>query len=151
MTGLFDRRFIRAAAPGSDHPELGMKAVLWDGQDVTDSGIEFMPSRSYEGLQIVFTQKLTDLSGLVTDDRNTAVTDATVIVFPANRDRWNFGSRYMRSVRPDTNGRYNVKNLPPGEDYLLIAVQNLEQGQGTDPEFLTRAVDAAKSFSLERR
>jgi hypothetical protein len=54
----------------------------------------------------------------------------------------------MRSVRPDTKGRYNVKNLPPGEDYLLIAVRNLEQGQATDPEFLARAADAAKSFSL---
>ena len=54
----------------------------------------------------------------------------------------------MRSLRPDTNGRYNIKSLPPRDDYLIIAVQNLEPGQGSDPEFLTRAREEAKPFSL---
>jgi hypothetical protein len=30
----------------------------------------------------------------------------------------------------------------------VIAVQNLEQGQGGDPEFLGRAREEAKSFTL---
>ncbi len=151
MTGVFDRRIIRGSiGTGMSQGNLGwsLKAVLWDGQDVTDTGIEFTPGRTYEGLQVIFTQKVTDLSGALTDDRNTPVIDATVIVFPANRERWTFQSRYLRSVRPDTNGRYTVRNLPPGEDYLVIAVRNLEQGQFSDPEFLGRAADAAKSFSL---
>ena len=38
--------------------------------------------------------------------------------------------------------------LPP-EDYLIIAVQNLESGQASDPEFLTRAREEAKPFSLD--
>ena len=54
----------------------------------------------------------------------------------------------MRTLRPDTQGRYSVKALPPGEDYLMIAVQNLEQGQGGDPEFLGRAKEEAKPFTL---
>ena len=36
----------------------------------------------------------------------------------------------------------------PLDDYLVIAVQNLEPGQFSDPEFLTRAKEEAKSFSL---
>ncbi len=146
FTGLSERRIFR----GSIAPNTTwfLKAVLYDGQDVTDGGIEFSPGRAYDGLQVVFTQKTTDLSGLVTDDRGKPVLDATVIVFPANRDRWTFQSRYIRTMRPDTNGRYSVKNMPPSEDYLIIAVQNLEQGQGSDPEFLTRAREEAKGFSL---
>ncbi|HEX6214930.1 MAG TPA: carboxypeptidase-like regulatory domain-containing protein, partial [Vicinamibacterales bacterium] len=103
--------------------------------------------RTYEGIQIVFSQKTTDLAGAVTDDRNRPVLDATVIVFPANRERWTFQSRYVRTMRPDTNGRFSIKNLPP-EDYLIIAVQNLEPGQASDPEFLTRAREEARPFSL---
>ena len=122
--------------------------MLLDGEDITDSGMEFTPGRSYDGLQMVFTQKTTDLSGLVTDDRGKPVLDATVVVFPANRERWTYLSRYVRTMRPDTNGRYSIKNLPPAEDYLIIAVQNLEQGQGSDPDFLTRAREEAKPFSL---
>jgi hypothetical protein len=51
-------------------------------------------------------------------------------------------------MRPDTNGKYNVKGMPPGDDYLIIAVQNLESGQGSDPEFLSRAREEAKPFSI---
>jgi len=41
--------------------------------------------------------------------------------FPASRDKWKPGSRYVRTLRPDTQGRYSIKSLPPGEDYLVIA------------------------------
>ena len=145
MTGLADRRLLRVNV---QNPGWYLKAVMFDGADVTDSGIEFSPGRSYEGLQVILTQKTTDLSGLVTDDRGRPVLDATVVIFPANRDRWTYASRYMRSLRPDTNGRYSFKSLPPGEDYLIIAVQNLEQGQGSDPDFLARAREEAQPFTL---
>jgi hypothetical protein len=149
LTNLFDRRIIRggvSTAGGS----LGwqLKAVMYDGQDVTDSGIEFTPGRTYDGLQIVFTQRVTDLSGLVTDDRNRPVLDATVVIFPADREKWGYQTRYIRSGRPDTNGRYSIKNLPPFGDYLVIAVRNLESGQATDPDFLARAREEARAFSL---
>ena len=148
MTGLFDRRRFTASmgAPGMTSGWY-LKAVLYDGQDITDTGMDFAPGRTYEGVQIVFSQKTTDLSGAVTDDRNRPVLDATVVIFPANRERWTFQSRYVRTMRPDTNGRFSIQNLPP-EDYLIIAVQNLEQGQGSDPEFLTRAREEARAFSL---
>jgi hypothetical protein len=146
LTGLSDRRLFRANVGQN----LGwyLKAVMLDGEDVTDSGVEFTPGRSYDGLQVIFTQKTTDLSGLVTDDRGKPVLDATVVIFPANKERWTYSSRYVRSLRPDTNGKYNIKSLPPSEDYLIIAVQNLESGQGSDPDFLTRAREEAQSFSL---
>lgn len=147
LTGLSDRRLIRGNVAG---PTSGwyLKAVMLDGEDVTDGGIEFTPGRSYDGLQIIFSRKTTDLSGLVSDDRNRPVLDATVVIFPSNKDLWTYASRYVRTARPDTNGRYNFKSLPPSEDYLIIAVQNLEQGQGSDPDFLSRAAEEAKRLSL---
>lgn len=146
LTGLADRRLIRANA--GQNIGWYLKAVMLNGDDVTDSGIEFAPGQSYDGLQIIFSRKTTDLSGLVTDDRNRPVLDATVVVFPADRERWTYASRFVRTLRPDTNGKFNVKALPPLDDYLVIAVQNLEPGQGTDPEFLARAREEAKPFSL---
>lgn len=146
LTGLFERRLLRPNLA----PTTGwyLKAVILDGNDVTDSGIEFTPGRVYEGLQVVFTQKTTDLSGGLTDDRGNVVTDATVVIFPADPERWTYSSRYVRTARPDTSGRYNFKSMPPLDNYLIIAVQNLESGQGSDPEFLARAREEAKSLSL---
>jgi hypothetical protein len=149
MNTLFDRRLIRASAGGADLASRWfLKAVIYDGQDVTDSGMDFVAGRAYEGLQIVFTQKSTDISGLVTDDRGKPVLDVSVIVFPANRDLWTPQSRYLRTMRPDTSGRYNTRGLPPLDDYMVIAVQNLESGQASDPEFLNRAREEGRSFSL---
>jgi Carboxypeptidase regulatory-like domain len=148
LTGLSDRRMIRANIGQGQASGWYLKAVMFDGEDVTDSGVEFTPGRGYDGLQVIFTRKTTDLSGLVMDDRNKPVLDATVVIFPADPQRWTFSSRYVRSIRPDTNGRYNIKSLPPLDDYLIIAVQNLEQGQSSDPEFLTRAKEEATRLSL---
>jgi hypothetical protein len=146
LTGLFERRLIRANI--GQNSGWFLKAVLLDGTDITDSGAEFTPGRSYDGLQVIFSRKTTDLSGMLTDDRGKPVLDATVVIFPANRDLWTFSSRYVRSARPDTNGRYNVRSLPPSDDYMVIAVQNLEQGQGSDPDFLARALEEGHRFSL---
>ena len=148
LSGLFDRRILRANVGMGQPAGWFLKSILYDAQDVTDSGIDFQPGRAYDGLQIILTQKTTDLSGLVTDDRNRPIVDATVVVFPMNSERWAFQSRYGRVVRPDTNGRYNIRNLPPAEDYAILAVRSLEPGQGTDPEFLTRARESATPFSL---
>ena len=148
INGLFDRRLIRASIGSGVSMGWYTKAVLFDGEDVTDRGLEFALGRAYEGLQIVMTRKATDLSGLVTDDRGQPMLDATVILFPANREQWSYMTRYVRSTRPDTNGRYNFKAMPPHDDYLIIAVQNLESGQANDPEFLARAKEEARPVSL---
>jgi hypothetical protein len=148
LTGLAERRLIRASVGQGQTTGWFLKAVLLDGDDVTDSGVEFAAGRAYDGLQVIFSQKTTDLSGLVSDDRNKPILDATVVIFPADREKWTYSSRYVRSMRPDTNGRYSIKSLPPYEDYLIIAVQNLEQGQGADPDFLARAREEAKPLSI---
>lgn len=148
ITGLYDRRLLRTSIGSGINAGWYLKAVLFDGQDVTDRGVEFSPGRTYEGLQIVVTRKATDLSGLVTDDRGAPVLDATVIVFASNREQWAPMTRYVRTTRPDTSGRYSIKAMPPLDDYLVIAVQNLEPGQASDPEFLARAKDEAKPLSL---
>ena len=148
LTGLFDRRIIRGNIGMGQNAGWYLKAVTYDGQDVTDNGIDFQPGRTYDGLQLIFTQQSTNLSGLVTDDRHRPIVDATVVIFPLNSERWGVQSRYFRAVRPDTNGRYNTRNLPPSEEYGIIAVRDLDPGQSSDPAFLTRARDEAKSFSL---
>jgi len=148
LTGLSERRLLRASVGQGVTAGWYLKAVVFDGEEITDSGMEFTPGRSYDGLQVVFTQRATDLSGLVMDDRNKPVLDATVVIFPADQQRWTSTSRFVRTLRPDTNGRYSTKGLPPLDDYLIIAVQNLESGQGSDPEFLTRAKEEAKPLSL---
>ena len=61
----------------------------------------------------------TELSGTVRDGAGRARPDATIYVFPANRQDWAGGA--LREVRPGRAGRYVISNLPP-RDYFIAAV-----------------------------
>jgi hypothetical protein len=76
-----------------------------------------------------------------------SVRDYTAVIFPRDRERWGFGSRYFNGGRPDQEGRYKAINLPPGK-YYAIALDYVENGAGTDPEFLDRVKERAMEFSM---
>lgn len=135
---------MRAAPP----PGWYLKGIYDGSEDVTDAPVRLDPGSKVEGLRVVLTQTATTLSGSVRDDRGNAVVDATIVVFPTDDDRWAFSSRFIRSTRPDTQGRYEFRGLPPHAGYRVVAVQGLEDGQMYDPEFLSAARDRADRLTL---
>jgi hypothetical protein len=144
LRGIVDPVVIRASAPQG----WTLKAVTLNGQDITDTPMEFPPGQAVSGVQVVLTKKIASVSGLVTDARGNPALDATVVVFPANEKLWTYQSRFIRAARPDQEGRYRVTPLPGPEQYLVVAVQGLEDGQAGDPEFLASVKDRAASFDL---
>ena len=146
LNGLSDQRLFTANI--AENPDWALKAVLHNGVDITDTPIEFVPGRTVEGLQLVFSRKLTELTGRITAERNMPETDATVIVFSQDPARWGFATRYIRTARPNQDGRYTLRGLPP-HDYLVVAVKDIEVGQWQDPEFLEAMRAHAARVSLE--
>jgi protocatechuate 3,4-dioxygenase beta subunit len=144
INGVFEPRVFRANLPQG----WNLKAVMLNGQDITDTPLDVSPGQLVSGVQIVITDKMTELNGRITDARGAAVTDATVVVFAADEARWSYQSRFVRTARPDQEGRFQIRGLPPYEKYLAVAVQGLEDGQAGDAEFLTSVRERAASFSL---
>ena len=126
---------------------IRVKSVRLNGADVTDSGIDFRPNEDLSGLEVELTSQVSDLSGFVSNSRGENVKDYSVVVFSRDRERWGFASRFLGGGRPDQDGKYRVRNLPAG-NYYAIALDYVEQGAGTDPEFLDRVKDRATEFSL---
>ena len=143
LRNVNDAVLIRATLPQG----WSLKSVTVNGQDVTDTPVEFPPGQAIGGMQIVLTKKVSALSGQITDGRGNPVLDATVVIFPANEKLWTFQSRFVKAARPDQDGRYQVTGLPP-EDYMAIALQGLEDGQAGDPDFLASIKDQASKFAL---
>jgi Carboxypeptidase regulatory-like domain len=114
-------------------PGWAIRSVRYRGTDVTDI-LELRANDSITDVDIELTNRLTDVSGLVTSAKGTKVTDYTVVVFPQDRDKWTV-PRYLRLTRPDQDGRYKVNGLPPG-DYHLIALDYVDSTDWSDPEFL---------------
>jgi len=124
-----------------------LRSVRLNGIDVTDTGIEFRPNEDVNGIEIELTNQANSLSGSVIDARGKLVTDYTVITFARDRERWGASSRFLNSGRPDQDGKYKITYLPPG-DYYAVAVDYVEQGAQTDPEFLERLKERATEFSI---
>jgi protocatechuate 3,4-dioxygenase beta subunit len=132
LSNLFGARLFRVSAPQG----WVLKEVTLNGQDVTDTPVELPPGQTVSGLQVVLTEKQTQLSGRVVDSRGSPVTDATVVVFPSDDARWLYQSRFVRAARVDQQGNFQLRGLPPYDRYLVVAVQAIEDGQAGDPAFL---------------
>jgi hypothetical protein len=128
-------------------PGWTLKAVRFNGVDVTDSGIDLSAGGEASGIEVELTNHVSDLSGLVTNARGEVVRDYTVVVFSQDRERWSQLSRYRGGGRPDQDGRYKVRALPAG-DYYAIALTYLDPEDAGDPEFLERIRSKATPLVL---
>jgi hypothetical protein len=144
IDGVFDPRLLRVNLPQGWY----LKAVMLGGRDATDMPVDVHPGQTLSGVQVVVTDKASEVNGRVIDGRGQPVTDVTVVVFPSDEKRWTYQSRFVRTARPDQDGRFQIRGLPAHDGYLIIPIQNLEDGQAGDPDFLATVRDSAKAFSL---
>ena len=128
-------------------PGWTIRTVRYHSADVTDTGIEFRANENITDLEVELTNRVTDLSGVVTNSKGEALKDYSVIVFPQDRDKWMPGSRYVRSGRPDQEGRFKLSGLPPGQ-YHVLALDYLDQDSWTESEFLERVRNRATSVTI---
>ena len=61
----------------------------------------------------------------VQDDRGRPLTDYAVVAFSPDSSKWGYQTRFVRSARPNQDGRFDLEGLPPG-DYLVAALEYLE-------------------------
>jgi hypothetical protein len=126
---------------------LVLKAVMLNGVDVTDTGVVLRPGQPVDGLQVILSNRVSGIVGTVTDEQGALLKDYTVLIFPNDANRWMPGSRFFAIAGPDQQGRFEAKKLPAG-DYLVVAMDSIEEGQQTNPEFLQQASAYATSVQL---
>ena len=124
-----------------------LKAAYAGDDEITDQPLDIRGGRDITDVRVVITNHPTEVAGTVSDERGQAVTEYAIVVFPTDAARWSFQSRFLASVRSDQRGQYLVSGLPSGE-YLAVALEYLEEGQGADPEFLKTIEPVATVFTL---
>jgi len=129
-------------------PGWTVKSVTFDGQDITDVPLDPAGRQTIDGIRITMTDKLTNVSGQVTDAKGSAVPQYVVVVQPAAELDPNVVLRYIRTVRPDTNGRFELRALRPGR-YVATAIDSLEQGRQASPEFRRQLRRGAREFTIK--
>jgi hypothetical protein len=128
-----------------------VKAMMLDGQDVIDKPIELRNGQNAT-LQVILTNRTSDVVGAIATPafggNEAAAVGAMVVVFAEDERKWEYPSRFVRTARAGARGTFQIPGLPPNEDYRAIAVDYLEEGEETDPDFLKRMSDRATRFSL---
>jgi len=137
---------LRVALLGVPGGAWTVKAIHYRGADVTDTGFEVRPGEDVNDIEVALTDQISNLSGLVTNGRGDMVKDYWTVVFARDHDKWSSG-RYVRTSRGDRDGRFKVTGLPAAE-YFVIAVDALDPGESSDPDFLSRLETRASRFSL---
>ena len=146
VSNLNDRSIISAVVT-ADSGGWVVKGVYHNGLEITDAPTDFAPGQTVEGVQIVFTRKVTVVSGTITDTRGRPDLDATVVAFAQDARRWTPMTRFTRSARPNQDGRYTLRGLPP-EDYFVAVVKEIEPGRLADPEYLESLRDQAVRITI---
>jgi hypothetical protein len=72
----------------------------------------------------------------------------TVIAFADDDKKWTYPSRYIKTARTDATGAFRMRGVPPDQTYRFVAVDYVEDGEETDPEFLARLRDRATRLPL---
>jgi len=138
-----DGRFSLAGVPAGPHlirttgnlRGWSLKSVTIDGRDVTDTPIELRSAQNLTNVAMVFTDRLSEINGTVTDQQDVPLPDVTVLVFSTDPAVWRPQSRHIMTARPDQTGQYRMRGLPPG-DYYVATVDPTEQGEWFEPAYL---------------
>lgn len=124
-----------------------LKSITLAGDDITDAPYDFRPGENVTGVLVTLTDRITDLSGAVRDSRGQPVKDYVLVIFPEDGKLWAGQSRYVRTARPNQDGNFSIKGLPPAR-YLATAIESLETGSQNDPALLEQLRPRAKRFAL---
>jgi hypothetical protein len=124
-----------------------LQSITVAGRDVTDTPIEIRSGQKVTGVAIVLTDRLSEISGTVTDNSGVPITELTILAFPSDTELWRPQSRHIMTARPDQNGRYQIRGLPAGE-YFLTTIDPVEQGEWFEPAFLDQHRALAMRLTL---
>jgi len=123
-----------------------LKSVTSGGAELLDALLELREDR--EDVVVTFADRASELTGSVRDGSGNPWADGFVVVFSTDRSRWFFNSRRVAGARPNADGRYQVRNLPPGE-YFIVADDDIDVNEWFDPTLLEALAPRASRIRID--
>lgn len=149
-TGTFDVRgivpetfFVDVTTPNA--PGWTPRSVLVNGTDVLDGPIAI--ASDVTDVVVTMTRQKTTLSGRITTAEGEPGTSLFIAVFPQDQALWRPLARRITSARADTDGRWVIESLPPGE-YFVVALTDVMPSELSDSAFLEQLVPSALRVTL---
>ncbi|HEX3703537.1 MAG TPA: carboxypeptidase regulatory-like domain-containing protein [Vicinamibacterales bacterium] len=129
----------------------GLEDVRVTGISVIDRPLAFGRSeQSLRDVEVVLTDRVSELKGTVTDDDKQPVVGSMVVVFSTDRDRWYPGSRFFGVATSAGGGVFTLAGLPFGTYYAAAVARPLAEGEDAwqDQAFLDTILPRASTVVL---
>jgi hypothetical protein len=116
-----------------------LSRVTVNGADVTDAPLVFGTSeQSLSEVEVVLTNRLTGVTGIVTGDGTRPIAGAMVVAFATDRTRWYAQTRYIAHGDTSDAGMFTL-TVPP-DSYYIAALEARDVPEHIDdignPDFL---------------
>ena len=144
---------ISAALPGvpSAAPAWVVQSITVEGEDALDMPLDVKGRRAINGMVVTLTDRITELSGLVVDDKGKPATEHTLVLYPVDEKYWFFQSRRIRTTRAGEDGRFSFRVVPPG-DYRLATTRRSGAGSVVRQSGAQRSgIDSRQDLAGRRR
>ena len=132
---------------GIDSASWWPRSAITGERDLLDGLIEIGRETSMAPVVVTFSDRRSELSGTLQAQTGTPASDVFVIAYAADRKFWGPHARRVQAVRPGVDGRFAIKDLPPG-DYLLAALTDVDQDEWQDMAFLEGLVPASIKVTI---
>jgi hypothetical protein len=146
FSGILPGRYrLTAIVPG----ETGWwaRSAIADGRDLFDDEVVVAEGRELTDVVLTFADRRTEISGALSTPAGDSVVGLFIVAIPVDRSLWQPSSRRMQSTRSATDGRWTIRDLPPG-DYLVGALSDLGDDDLRDRVFLEALAAAAVRVTL---
>jgi len=122
-----------------------VKSIYLDRVDVDGQAIDM--SGGTRQLQVVLTDHVSSVTGMVVDRNGRTLPGYSVVLFADDERRWTPNSRFVIAGQSSQAGQFRLKDVPPGE-YLAVAVPNLPFRAWTNAEVLLRLQGVATKLTV---
>ena len=121
-------------------------SAMFGGRDAADSHLPVESGKTYSGV-LTFTNRTSEIGGVLSNPLNAPVPRQTILLFPADREQWIPESRRIHVAITGDDGRYTFRGLVKGQ-YRLASATDLESGQQFDRDFLAQLFGASIEVTL---
>ena len=124
-----------------------LRSATVDGRDLLDSDLDVAPGTDVNNVLITLSSQHNEISGVLHTAAGQPAPEFVVVVYSADRRAWRAESRRTRMVRPGSDGRFDVRDLPAGE-YFIAAVDRVDPDDVQTSAFFEGLVPASLKFQI---
>lgn len=125
-----------------------LQAAFLGESDALETPVDINALPEVVNARVIFTDRVGELSGKLLTAGGRPAPDYFVIAFPIDPALWGRPTRRIRQVRPDANGGYVIRELPPG-DYYLGAMTDVAPEQFSDPALFKELAAASLKITVQ--